>query len=834
MEVNINCKNRLKKILPIVFKILKVLLVLIIVLYAGAYFYIKANKAKIIKQITEQVSNKLDGKLIIGDADVSIFKKFPRIAVVLKNISLTDSMFAQHKHTFFSAKEAFVNLNIYKLIKKDQPLTGLSLQNANIYFYTDTSGFSNTYLLKGKKDTAGGPKRTSDQINLKRIDLDNVRFVLDDRKREKLHDFDVKELSVKLDDTDGSLNMKTDADILINSLAFNLPKGTFLKGATFAGDFKLKYGKESQVLSFDSIDVKIAGKQFNLSGKFDLGDKNPAFSLNVYARKILYEDVKKLLPARIATSLSMVSLDKPIDAVAKLKGPLRGGEPSIFAKWEVKNSNMATTFLDFEDASFTGYFSNEVVVGQPRYDPNSIIAVSDFNAKWRGLPVSSHKIEILNLEKPTLTCDLESAFALKDLNEIIPTNSLQLTSGNAAILLSYKGPIEKNTNTNSFLNGKISFKNGTMLYAPRNVELQNLNGLLSFKNSDVYIQNLQGTVLNNKIVMNGTAKNILTLINTTTNNVKIDYNIFSPDLNLNEFTYLLKKRNKVVKRVAASKRSFGDMAVKIDDVLEKSIIDLTLNAQRISYKKFAGNNLNASITLLQDRYVINNVSMQTAGGRMNMTGQLINASGNYHTASVNASLTGVDVKKLFTAFNNFGQDGVTANNLEGSLTAKVNTSLNINDAGAVLPSSVNGVVDFSLKNGALNNFEPIKKIQNFIFKKRDFDNIRFAELKDKLEIKNGDIKINKMEIQSTVLTLFVEGMYGKKSGTDLSIQIPLNNLKKRDEDYNPVNIGTRKKAARSIYLRGKTGSDGNVSFKLDLFNKFQKDKEENEEQKKAQ
>ena len=824
----------MKKILRIAAKVLMVVFVLVIVLYTGAYFYVKANKAKIIKQLTEQVSNKLNGKLIIGDADISLFKKFPKIAVVIKNISLTDSMFAQHGHTFFSAKEVFVNLNIYKLIKKDQPLTGLSLQNASIYFYTDTSGYTNTYLLKGKKDSAGGPKRTSDDINLQQLDFDDVRFVLDDRKREKLHDFDVKELSVNLNDADGFLNMNADADILINSLAFNLPKGTFLKGATFTGDFKIKYGKETQVLSFDSIDVKIAGKPFNLSGKFDLGDKNPAFALNVYASKIMYEDVKKLLPARIAKSLSMVSLDKPIDAVAKLKGPLRGGEPYILANWKVENANMATTFLDFEDASFTGYFNNEVVVGQPRYDPNSIVSVSNFKAKWRGLPVSSNKIEILNLETPTLTCDLQSAFALQDLNEIIPTNSLQLTSGNAAVLLSYNGPIAKNNNTNSFLNGNISFKNGTMLYAPRNVELKNLNGLLSFKNSDVYIQNLQGTVLNNKIVMNGTAKNILTLINTAPNNVKIDYNIFSPDLNLNAFTYLLKKRNNAVRKKSSNKKSFGDMAVKIDNVLEKSVIDLTLNAGRLSYKKFVGNNANASITLLQDRYIINNAGMQTADGSMNIKGQLLNSSQAYHTANLNAVLSGVDVKKIFASFDNFGQDGITANNLEGSLTAKVNTTLNINDEGGILPSSVNGLVDFSLKNGALNNYEPIKKIQRFIFKKRDFDNIRFAELKDKLEIKNGDIKFNKMEIQSSVLTLFVEGVYGKKSGTDLSIQIPLNNLNKRDEDYNPVNIGTDKKAGRSVFLRGKTGSDGNVNFKLDLFNKFQKDKKAVEEEKKTQ
>ena len=819
----------MKKIFRIASKVFIVIIIALAVVYIGAYFYIKANKAKIIKQLTEQVSSKVNGKLIIGDADISLFKKFPKIAVVIKDITLTDSMFANHGHTFFSAKEVFANLNIFKLIKKEQALTGLSLQNANIYFYTDTSGYTNTYLLKSKRDSAGGPKKTSEDINLSRLELDNVRFVLDDRKREKLHDFAVNELSVTLNDEGGFLEMNTDADILINSLAFNLPRGTFLKGATFSGDFKIKYGKETQVLSFDSIDVKIAGKPFNLSGKFDLGDKNPAFSLNVYAPKIMYEDVKKLLPDRIAKSLSMVSLDKPIDAVAKLSGPLQGGEPYILANWKVENSNMSTNFLDFEDASFTGYFNNEVIVGQPRYDPNSIVSVSNFKAKWRGLPVSSNKIEILNLTTPTLTCDLLSEFALQDLNEIIPTNSLELTSGNAAILLSYKGPIQKNNNTNSFLNGNISFKNGTMMFTPRNVELKNLNGSLSFKNSDVNIENLQGTVLNNKIVMNGTAKNILTLINTAPNNVKIVYNIFSPDLNLNAFTYLLKKRNNVVRKATGTKKSFGDMAVKIDEVLEKSVIDVTLNAGKITYKKFVGTNANAGITLLQDRYLINNVSMQTAGGSMNITGELLNSSQVYHTANINATVKGVDVSKIFTAFDNFGQDGITAANLEGSLTANVKTTLNVNDDGAVLPNSVNGLVDFSLKNGALNNYEPIKKIQNFIFKKRDFDNIRFAELKDKLEINSGDIKINRMEIQSSVLTLFVEGVYGKKAGTDLSIQIPLNNLKKRDEDYNPVNVGTGKKAGRSIYLRGRTGNDGNVNFKLDLFNKFKKDKRTNEE-----
>ena len=42
--------------------------------------------------------------------------------------------------------------------------------------------------------------------------------------------------------------------------------------------------------------------------------------------------------------------------------------------------------------------------------------------------------------------------------------------------ITYKGPFEKISNSNSFINGEVSFKNGNVLYTPKNVELKNVNG----------------------------------------------------------------------------------------------------------------------------------------------------------------------------------------------------------------------------------------------------------------------------------------------------------------------------------------------------------------------
>ena len=177
--------------------------------------------------------------------------------------------------------------------------------------------------------------------------------------------------------------------MLVHSLAFNLPMGSFIKEKKFEGNFDFRYDKKLKQLQFDSIDIKIADHPFNISGRFDLEGPDPQFTLRIHTRQILYSFAKTLFTNKIATALSIVDLDEKLDADANISGPLKGGDPLIYATWVVKKSHLTTPFLDFDDASFTGFYTDEVVTGEPRRDPNSKIGISNFSASWNGLPVSS-------------------------------------------------------------------------------------------------------------------------------------------------------------------------------------------------------------------------------------------------------------------------------------------------------------------------------------------------------------------------------------------------------------------------------------------------------------
>ena len=652
-----------------------------VILYIVVFLYVSANKQKIIKQVTEEISKKLNGNVSIGNVELNFFSHFPKVSVALHNVMITDTMYAKHHHAFFQADDVFVNVSVFNLIRKTSFINGFRIDKGSFYLYTDTSGYTNKYLFNPKRDSTKAGKNDKGRSDLKNIILNNVRLVDDDMQKHKLFDIQVNNLDLDLEDKDATVFLfSANANFLIHSLAFNLTRGSFLKEKTFSGNFNLRYDKKIKQIQFDNININVEGHPFNITAWFDMAGDNRQFSFKLHTNNIQYDFAKSLLTHKIDSALSLGDVEKPLDVDASITGPLKGGDQLIGVNFSTKDTHLKTPFIDFDNATFKGFFTNEVVAGLPRLDPNSEIVLTNFSATWKDLPVTCEKIEVVNLVVPVVSCDLQSHFPLTTLNDIIGSNAIQLQEGDGTANITYKGPITKNNNTNSFVNGYISFKDGNILYAPRDVELKNVNGRIVFKNSDVFVENLQCAVLNNKIVMDGRALNLLTLMDAEPNKVNIDWNIFSPSLNMNAFTFLLKTRKKAVAK-NNSKRKLGKLADKIDQVLDQGSLTVNLKTPHLIYKKFEAENVLANVTLLQDNYEINNVSMQHAGGRMEIKGSLFTKTATTHHAKLNVSLDKVDVSKVLTAFNNFGQDGITAESLQGNLTAKIDASLDVNDEG---------------------------------------------------------------------------------------------------------------------------------------------------------
>jgi len=168
--------------------------------------------------------------------------------------------------------------------------------------------------------------------------------------------------------------------------------------------------------------------------------------------------------------------------------------------------------------------------------------------------------------------------------------------------------------------------------------------------------------------------------------------------------------------------------------------------------------------------------------------------------SLHCEVNDADIKKIFNSFGNFRQKLIKAENVSGKISAKVDLSAEIDDEFKIDTLTLKGGIELRIKNGKIMNFAPLVNMSTFIFKRRDFEEVGFAEISIRSSVFRSFLEIERMEIQSTVLSLFLEGRYSFTDSTNLSVQIPLNNLKRRNKNYKPENVGTDVKVGMSVFL----------------------------------
>lgn len=253
---------------------------------------------------------------------------------------------------------------------------------------------------------------------------------------------------------------------------------------------------------------------------------------------------------------------------------------------------------------------------------------------------------------------------------------------------------------------------------------------------------------------------------------------------------------------------------------------ITLSSPGMNYKKFDAKKVDAELLLTSNRIDLKNVSFGHANGSMKIVGNVTEGT-NSNAVFLNSTLNKMDIPSLFYAFGDFGQDAITNKNLKGIVSATVNINTAITDQVEIIPEQMLGTIDFLVESGELNNFEPLEKISASVFKKQDFSTIRFADLKNRLEVKGTAIIIDKMEIRSTALILFVEGVYDVKKGTDMSIKVPIRNMVKKNDSIDLISSDIR--TGPSVRVRAKSGEDGKLKISWDPFRRAVRNKKDTEE-----
>lgn len=786
--------------------------------WIGLLIYVNANEKALIEKVSEVIHKRTRGEVKIGGLSVSFFRTFPILSLQLTDVVLKDSIRSFSNKGLLQVSDIYLRASIPGLIMHKMPISKVILSNGSINLLTDSLGNTNEYVLKSNSQ-----QKSKGSFSMPDIVLKTMTINYENPKRFKAYNALIKTLKCFSRERDGKMIFRLDLGLFVNRLAFNTNKGGYLKGKYVKGNFELTVNTETKDIIADRIKIYIDGHPFQLDGRFNFDKNSSDFNLNIKTRKINYTNAVSCLTDSISVKMLKYFFTDPISFEVKLAGKtIFRNIPMVIARMAIKNNDVKTPAGLFNNCTFNAMFTNEMIKGKPRLDGNSIIHVSDFSGEWEKIKIKSRNIKISNLVFPYLDCDISSEADMKLLNNLTGSNTLQFLKGNASANLVFQAPLMNQDTTASNINGVIEFKDASIKYIPRNFLLSDCQATLKFFDNNLYVNKLSAVAGKTKLTMNGSVKNFLSLLNKSPEKLVLDWKITSPSLHLEDFKGFLAKpaTGKPEKKDA----QFRSASSKVDKMFSEGDVVINLDAPVMDYKTFRATDVKALVLLKATKISFENVSLNHAKGSMMVNGSLKNGD-QYNPVSLNVSMQKMDIPLLFTAFENFGQDAITSKNLKGRLSADVNFNTAITNNAEIVTNASEGVINFLLEGGELNNFEPLKEISQKAFKKQDFSQIKFADLKNKLDVKGTTFIVNPMDIRSTALNFSVEGIYDFKKGTDMSIKLPLRNLTRSQADTD-ISDDAKSKKGVSLRLRAKTGDDGKLKVSWDPFRRAVKNKDE--------
>ena len=798
----------MRRWIRITLKVVGALFVLLLIIWLGVAAYIQLNKQYILKTVTNQLNDELSGRLTIEKMEPALIQGFPGISVSLKNVLLRDSLWNEHRHDLLKADEVYISIDAISVIIGSPTIKNITVNNGNIYLFTDSNGYSNTSLFKVKPSSDKSKSGNGKKLN--RLNLNDVTAVYENKMQSKLFNLYINNFNGKITYKNNGWSANAKLNALVSNLAFNTDRGSFLTNKTIAFDLGLLFNNKKKILSIPKQEIRINDNSIKLGGNFSFDETVTDFNLDIDAKSITLKEASELLPRVIAKKLDRYILVNPVSVQAEIKGKLKHEkDPLVKVYWQTKDNVIKYNNETITNSNFAGYFTNQLKKELKRTDSNSVISFYQMKGTWMDIPFNADSIIINNLTKPVLAGKFVSNFPLSKLNPIIGEQTFSFKDGTAQLNISYQAPFNQKTYTNRFITGSIKIKNAAATYKPRNLPIKNVRLNLDFKGQDLYVNDMQLESGSNKLRMNGSVKNVTNFYYTNPSKILLDWNISSQQLNLSEFLAFLGKR----KSSNPSPKSLNSISRQLDKMLDEASVHMRMKVNRVLYKKFIAENVISNIVLKQSGIEIKNVSLKHAGGSLKISGN-INQGGSVNKMAVRTEIVKANIQQLFYAFNNFGQTGITDKNISGTFSALVNASGSIKNDGTVVPRSIKGTVDFNLRNGALINFEPIQKVGSFAFPNRNFKNITFENLKNTLTITGNSVIIPPMQISSSVINIFLEGVYGFTSGTNIALQVPLRNPKRDSMIVDRVEKDRRAKKGIVINLHTVEGPDGKVKFKL--------------------
>lgn len=705
---------------------------LLLVALLATYVYTHEDEIK--QQIIGNLNQRLNSPVQVnGPIYISWFEDFPSITLSFPNLQIEAVENAQPAgYALLEAGRLSLSFSLLDLYRGQYQLSQLTITDAAIDLRFDEKGEPNYYIWKSDSSTTGNT-----QFAIQKLVLRRVKLLYRNASENQL-------LSAQLTDADFKGNFserrfQLQAKAALEGGSLQLDGRQFLKNQPLQLNLAMEVDLDAKTIRFPDSELRLNRERIRLSG-FHRWAEPLETDLQFSAEKF-----------RAAQLLALYDASTPILGKLSVDGELQlqgrwqysKGQPSLNLKASLGDARLS--YPDY-DLKFTG--GTQIAVQYTRTQGLDLqftqIRLNQTNNKLQG---SMRYRQQGNL----LSGQLAGSVQLEDYRKLLRAFDISEPAGTASFNQTFRfKPGEKTPVT---FGGTLSLNNAQFQYGTYKLRQLQLTANINEGGKPDLQLDLQSLQLDS-IQINGKMQigNYPALYDTKAGKVRI-----AGKLAANRWRW-------------STEVSTAGEAAPLPD----AVLDVDLSVAQLFWYDYQFNQVNAHLQGEASNLRINLKQASLAGGTVRGPLHWQEISTGYR---LQGSLQGknLGVSRLFSEFNDFGQQFLTHKHLSGKLDASASILLYLDKNFDLLPNQMEVLADLDIRDGALTNFEPINALSRFV-DANELRNLKFQRLTNHIEIVGGKISIPEMDVNSNAARLSIAGEHMLDNSYKYFIQVSLSDL----------------------------------------------------------
>lgn len=769
-----------------------ILLALVVLALALAFIYEDEVKNKIISELNKHL--KTEVRIDPKNIDLTVIKSFPYCALEFKQITALDAKEFKSNDTLLYAERLALAFNIKDLYHKKYEIKKIELENAHCYLKEDKKGNAN-YMVWISDTT--NTQESSDDVRfvLEKIELSKVKLKYKSNRQKIKIDTYIKQLDFKGEFTNDNYLLSSDGTTYVND--FTVDKVTYLSNKNATLDLELQVNKNTYTIK--KAETNFNATEIVSAGSFIINDKLESLDIKFKGKDLDIASALSLLPENFQSKITDYKSDGEFYAQGEVH--YKSDKPfELMADFGINNAN-----ITYKPKSTT--LSKVNLVGNIIIDKTqSKLSLKNVSAQLKS-NVFAGEVLVTNFDNPYLNLSINAQTQLEELMNFYPIDTLESMSGNIDINAKVEGLVSElqsiNNQSTVKTNGEATLRNIKTKFKQSEKEINIPEGALKLEDKSIEVTNLKLLKGNSDVTLTGTLPHFMAYVFDSKQPLVINAQMKSENIDLEDFLYS-----------SSANTSNSSSSVSVPQNIE---LNFNVGVHHFSLGKFKADEVYGSLLLKNQKIAVQNLMLATADGAVKLDA-IADLSTEKIEVSGHCDLEQLNISKLFTELNNFGQNTLEDKNLKGVLSANADFKGKWDKQLNADLNSIQATSSLLIERGELLDFKPLESLAKYM-DINELKRIKFSTLQSVIDVSNKTITIPKTSIKSSALNLEVWGKHSFDNVIEYHVQVLLSELlakKKRnnnlDEELSLVENDPENR--RSVFVV-MSGPIDNISFKYD-------------------